>query len=84
MMLMRCKCPKCSAVFEAPWGPTVIHLGTIKYIKCPACEKRSFMSTTVKDPVTWPKVDGAEVGVHHVVSEEEALHHRINDSKYEK
>lgn len=51
---MRAKCPKCGAVFEAEMAFSLVHVGSLKYIKCPACGKRSMMKTGVSDEVTWP------------------------------
>ena len=52
---MKAKCQKCGAVFEYPWHPTLVHIGSIKLLKCLACGKRSMMETDVQDPVTWPR-----------------------------
>ena len=51
---MRAKCPKCGAVFERAMMPSLIHVGSLKYIKCPSCGKRSLMNTSVDEPVNWP------------------------------
>ena len=52
---MTAKCPKCGAVFEYGMGLSLVHIGSLKYIKCPACGKRSMMNTALRDPVTWPE-----------------------------
>ncbi len=52
---MKAKCPNCGVVFEYPWHPTLVHVGSTKLLKCPACGKRSIMRTGIEDPVTWPK-----------------------------
>ncbi len=52
---MRAKCPKCGAVFEWAWQPTLVHAGSTKHMKCPACGKRSWIQTDVRDEITWPK-----------------------------
>jgi ribosomal protein L32 len=81
---MRAKCPKCGEVFELPWQPTVVHLGPVKLIKCPACGKRSMMNTMSKEPVTWPKEEGSEQKEStENLTEEEKLARRIRESKYE-
>ena len=55
---MRAKCPKCGAVFEWAWQPTLVHAGSTKYMKCPACGKRGWIQTDVRDEMTWPKEEG--------------------------
>jgi len=77
---MRAKCPKCGAVFEKPWQPTLVHIGSIKSLKCPACEKTSMMHTNVKDQVNWPKEEGAK---SEGSDEADDLSRRIEESKYE-
>ena len=52
---MKAKCQKCGVVFEYAWHPTLVHIGSRKLLKCPACGKRSIMETDLDDPVTWPK-----------------------------
>jgi uncharacterized C2H2 Zn-finger protein len=51
---MKAKCKKCGAVFEYPWHPTLVHVGSTKLLKCPACGKLSMMQTDTDDAVTWP------------------------------
>jgi hypothetical protein len=77
---MRAKCPKCDAVFEIPWQPTLVHIGSIKSLKCLAYGKTSMMHTNVKDPVNWPKQEGAK---GEGLDEAGELSRRIEDSKYE-
>jgi predicted Zn finger-like uncharacterized protein len=57
---MRAKCPKCSAVFEVAPGLSLIHAGPYRYVKCPACGKRSMMNNFVDDPTTWPPEEDDE------------------------
>jgi DNA-directed RNA polymerase subunit RPC12/RpoP len=57
---MRAKCPKCGAVFEVGMGPSLIHIGSLRYTKCPACGKRSMMNNFVEDPITWPAPEKKE------------------------
>jgi ribosomal protein S27E len=57
---MHVKCPKCGAVFEWAWQPTLVHAGSSKYLKCPACGKHSFMRTGVDDPITWPEAESGK------------------------
>jgi hypothetical protein len=52
--MIHAQCPKCRAVFEAPWNPFLPHMGPLELRKCPACGKRSFMPSGVADPLTWP------------------------------
>jgi len=82
VVYMRAKCPKCGAVFEYPWHPTLVHVGSIKLLKCPACGKRGMMSTGVKDPANWPKEEGQK-GKEGDLNEKEELERRIQESKYE-
>ncbi len=77
---MRAKCPKCGAVFEVPWHPTLVHIGSIKLMKCPSCGKTSMMHTGVKDPINWPEEDNK---VEKEPKETDDLERRIRDSKYE-
>ncbi|MDG6901316.1 MAG: hypothetical protein JRM80_05080 [Nitrososphaerota archaeon] len=51
---MRAKCPKCGAVFERTTMMSLVHLGSLKLVKCPSCGKRSMMDTDVSDPLNWP------------------------------
>lgn len=81
--IMRAKCPKCDAVFEVPWQPTLVHVGSTKYMKCPKCGKRSMMHTSVKDPVNWPEEEGSKLHPAESGGREE-LEDRIEDSKYER
>lgn len=54
MKPFRAKCPRCGAVFEEPWHPTLVHTLSEKLLTCPACGKTAMMKTNEKDPVTWP------------------------------
>jgi hypothetical protein len=69
-------------VFETPWQLTLVHIGSLKYLKCPACGKSSMMHTNVKDPVIWSPEAGA-IETHKAISEEDQLKKRIEDSRYE-
>lgn len=51
---MRAKCPKCGAVFERIMMMSLVHVGSLKLVKCPPCGKRSMMDTDVSDAVNWP------------------------------
>ena len=52
---MHAKCPKCGAVFEWVWQPTLVHAGSTKYMKCPSCGKKAWIQTGVSDKINWPK-----------------------------
>lgn len=52
--IMRAKCPKCKAVFDASRN-LGIHLGPYKYLDCPACGRSSFMNTYSREAITWPQ-----------------------------
>ncbi|MDW5562311.1 MAG: hypothetical protein SA339_03720 [Methanomassiliicoccus sp.] len=80
-LTVRAKCPKCGVVFETPWHPTLVHVGSLKLMKCPACGKSSMMHTKVNDPVTWPVGTGE---TEKVKTEKEMLEERIESSKYER
>ena len=79
---MRAKCSKCGNVFEMQWTPSLIHIGSLKLLKCPACGKRSMMNTYVNDPITWPKEEGKKG--EEPMTEEELQKKRIEESKYER
>jgi transcription elongation factor Elf1 len=51
---MKAKCKKCGVVFEYAWHPTLVHIGSKKLLKCPACGKSSIMETNLDETVTWP------------------------------
>jgi hypothetical protein len=80
---MRGKCPKCGAVFEikSPFGlGSLIHAGSLRLTKCPACGKTSMMNNFVTDPITWPApVEPAE----KPVSEDELRKKQLDESRYE-
>lgn len=80
---MRAKCPKCGVVFETPWRPTLVHIGSLKYMKCPSCGKSSMMHTGVNDPVTWLPEGAASEG-SKAMGEKEMLEKRIENSRYER
>jgi DNA-directed RNA polymerase subunit RPC12/RpoP len=83
VVFMRVKCSKCGNVSEAPLSLTLVHFGTSRYMKCPACGKRSFLSCFVNDPITWPASEREEK-VEEKLSDEELRRKRIEESKYEK
>ena len=82
------KCKKCSAVFEQGLGGAALapHIGPLHYVKCPACNKRSWLNvySSVKDPVTWPPEERTTAQPASQMTEEELERKRIEDSKYEK
>jgi len=88
---VRLKCSKCSNVFEIDrlsamlGGTGLIKLGPYRYLKCPACGKRSLFNfySSVKDPVTWPRSEQTQEEAQPSMSEEEAEKKRLEDSKYE-
>jgi predicted nucleic acid-binding Zn-ribbon protein len=85
----RLKCKKCGNVFEHQHQPldSLIHLGPIRMLKCPACGKSSFFNSlsSVNDPVTWPpQKEKKERPAEPQLSEEEQEKKRIEESKYEK
>ena len=81
----RAKCPKCGVVFDASRSLSLVHLGTMRQIKCPSCGRHSFMNTGVKEPLMWPpETVQQEAKAETPPSEEELEKKRIEDSKYEK
>jgi hypothetical protein len=86
--MTRVKCKKCQNVFEQGLGGVVLapHIGPLHYVKCPACEKRSWLNvySSVKDPVTWPPDSKIQQAAEPELTEEELEKKRIEDSKYEK
>ena len=60
-------------------------MGPYKFLKCPACGKRSFFNvySSVKEPVTWPKPE-KETEAELQPTEEEIEKKRLEESKYEK
>ncbi len=87
--MTRVKCKKCNNVFEQGLGGAVLapHIGPLHYVKCPACEKRSWLNvySSVKDPVTWPQEKAVKQDVAQPeLTEEELEQKRIEESKYEK
>jgi uncharacterized C2H2 Zn-finger protein len=82
--IMRAKCPKCNAVFDASRMFSAIHFGPLKQLKCPACDKISLMKTYAKDPVPWPtKEEKTLQPTETSLTSEELEKNRIEDSKYE-
>ena len=53
-LVMRAKCSKCKNVFEAKLTISLVHIGPLRLMKCPACGKTSMMNTFVNDRITWP------------------------------
>jgi predicted RNA-binding Zn-ribbon protein involved in translation (DUF1610 family) len=81
----RAKCPKCGAVFDASRSLSLVHLGPMRQLKCPACGKISFMNTGVNEPLTWPpEIVKQEPKAETPLSEEDLEKKRIEESKYEK
>jgi rubredoxin len=86
----RLKCKKCGNVFEQGLGGALIapHIGPLHYIKCPACEKKSWFNvySSVKEPITWPPEEANQQtqATQSQLSEEEMEKKRIEESKYEK
>ncbi|MCL4429532.1 MAG: hypothetical protein M1167_02150 [Chloroflexi bacterium] len=81
---MRAKCPKCNNVFDASRSISILHIGTLKQLKCPACGKISLMNTYVKDPLTWPPQEKKQEQTAPQLTGEELEQKRIEDSKYER
>jgi len=85
--MTRVKCKKCEAVFEPSKGAYLMpHVGTLHYIKCPACGKRSWLNlySSVKDPLTWPPQEAQKQAAEPELTEEELERKHIEESKYEK
>jgi len=83
--IMRAKCPKCNAIFDASQMFSGVHIGPLKQLKCPACGKVSLMNAYVKDPVTWPTKEEKTIQPSETtLSSEELEQKRIEESKYEK
>jgi hypothetical protein len=53
--VMKAKCHKCKAVFDASHDFSGIHLGPYKYLDCPACGRSSFMNAYSREAITWPE-----------------------------
>ncbi len=81
--MMRAKCQKCGAVFDASHSFSGIHIGPIKQLRCPSCSKSSFMNTYVKNPINYPPNEPRQQGTSSL-TDEELENKRIEDSKYEK
>ncbi len=86
--MARLKCKKCGNVFEQPLRGAVLapHLGPLHYIKCPACNKSSWLNvySSVKDPITWPPEAKEQQTAVPELTDEELERKRIEESKYEK
>jgi NAD-dependent SIR2 family protein deacetylase len=78
---MRAKCSKCKNVFETPLTISLVHIGPLRLMKCPACGKTSMINTFVSDPITWPAPEKAVVELP--LTEEELKKKRLEESKYE-
>ncbi len=81
--LMRAKCPKCGAVFDASRMFAGIHAGPFKQLNCPSCGKTSFMNTYSKAEINYPPTKSDNEPQNNL-SDEELMKKRIEDSKYEK
>jgi|WetSurMetagenome_2_1015567.scaffolds.fasta_scaffold318917_2 ribosomal protein S27AE len=80
--LMRAKCPKCGAVFDASRMFSGIHLGPFKVLTCPSCGKSSFMNAYSKAPLNWPPTVASPQQPQPTDAELERK--QIEESKYEK
>jgi hypothetical protein len=82
---MHAKCKKCGAVFDASNSLSMFHIGPLKLLKCPACDKTSLMKAYVKDQITWPTENKMqEQPSGHQFTNEELEQKRIEESKYER
>jgi ribosomal protein S27AE len=81
--LMKAKCPKCGAVFDASRMFSGIHVGPFKQLSCPACGRTSFMNAYSREPISYPPPQSKQAPLTSV-SDEELEKKRIEDSKYEK
>ncbi len=79
----RAKCPKCGNVFDSARGPTLVHAGPYRSLKCPVCGKSSMMRVGTKDPITWPKEEDGKDGKDEQVKEDD-LDRRLQESKFER
>ena len=89
--MVRLKCKKCNNVFEIGDSSarlaSLIHLGSLSPVKCPACGKTSLMNihSSVKDPLTWPpEAREQQPPAAPELTEEELEKKRIEESKYER
>ena len=84
--MARLKCKKCGAVFEYDYKPldSFIHLGPLKWVKCPSCGKNSFFNvySSVNDPITYPTQQ--QKTAEKQETPEQLERKRIEESKYEK
>jgi hypothetical protein len=87
-LMSRLKCKKCGAVFEYDYKPldSFLHLGPLKYIKCPACGKSSFFNvySSVNEPVTYPPQQRNKEEQDKPQTQEDLERKRIEESKYER
>ncbi|MGA3059179.1 MAG: hypothetical protein ABSD92_02295 [Candidatus Bathyarchaeia archaeon] len=86
--MARLKCKKCATVFEYTYRPldSLVHVGPLKRVQCPACGKSSWFnpSSSVKDPVTWSPIGKPQEQVPPPqLTEEELEKKHIEESKYE-
>jgi hypothetical protein len=82
--LMRAKCTKCGAVFDASRMFSGIHIGPYKQLTCPSCGKTAFMNAYSKAPLNWPPQEQTQKQSEPMMTEAELEQKRIEDSKYEK
>ena len=59
----------------------LVHVGSSRLTKCPACGKTSIMNNFVTDPITWPAPERQDQV--KPLSEEELKQKRVEESKYE-
>jgi NAD-dependent SIR2 family protein deacetylase len=78
---MKAKCSKCGNVFEAQLTISLIHIGPLRLMKCPACGKTSMMNAFVIEPITWPPEEKAVF--EEPLTDEELRKKRLEESKYE-
>jgi hypothetical protein len=88
--MIRLICSKCGNVFEMELSTAAVqglllHIGPYKWLKCPACGRRSMFNiySSVKDPVTWPQQEKTPQAEPEL-TDEELEQKRLEESKYEK
>ncbi len=81
---MRAKCPKCGNVFDASRSYSMFHIGPLKQLKCPACNKTSLMNAYSKDPITQLAEEKTQQQIANQLTDEEIERKRIEDSKFER
>jgi hypothetical protein len=88
IFMPRLRCKKCGNVFEYEYHPldSMVHLGPIRWVRCPACRKSGFFNfmSSVKDQVTWPPQEKEQKPDEPQLSEEEQEKKRIEESRYER